>query len=54
MSIKPGAKSKVTRFDETSNLRLLQRRIKDLLAQQSLQKAVHEMKLKDLKDIDSA
>lgn len=50
MTINPIMKLKVTRFDGTSNFRLWQMRVIDLLAQQSLQKALREVKPNDMED----
>ncbi|CAJ2663689.1 unnamed protein product [Trifolium pratense] len=51
MTLNP-AKFEVARFDGTGNFGLWQRRVKDLLAQQSLQKALRETKPADMDDID--
>lgn len=51
MTINP-AKFEVARFDGTGNFGLWQRRVKDLLAQQSLQKALRETKPADMDDTD--
>ncbi|MCH97705.1 retrotransposon protein putative Ty1-copia subclass, partial [Trifolium medium] len=53
MTINP-AKFKVARFDGTGNFGLWQRRVKDLLAQQSLQKALRETKPTYMDDTDWA
>jgi hypothetical protein len=53
MTINP-AKFEVARFDGTGNFGLWQRRVKDLLAQQSLQKALRETKPADMDDTDWA
>lgn len=47
-----GAKFEVTRFDGTGNFGLWQRRVKDLLAQQSLQKALRDEKPADIATVD--
>jgi hypothetical protein len=52
MAIDSGVKFEVERFDGTGNFRLWQRRVKDLLAQQGLQKALHETKPTDMVDAD--
>lgn len=46
------AKFEVSRFDGTENFSLWQRRVKDLLAQQGLQKALCDEKLTDITTID--
>lgn len=43
-------KFEVARMDGTGNFKLMQRRVKDLLAQQNLLKALHESKLTDSVD----
>ncbi|XP_045825325.1 uncharacterized protein LOC123917602 [Trifolium pratense] len=52
MAIDSGVKFEVERFDGTGNFRLWERRVKDLLAQQGLQKALRETKPTDMADDD--
>ncbi|KAF1868194.1 hypothetical protein Lal_00018713 [Lupinus albus] len=47
MALNPGAKFKVGKFDGAGNFGLWQRRVKDVLAQQGLSKALRENKLDD-------
>ena len=46
------AKFDVMKFDGSSNFRLLQRRVKDLLVQQGMVKASYGMKPEGMADID--
>lgn len=49
-----GAKFEVARFDGTGNFGLWQRRVKNMLTQQSLQKALCETKVEEMVDADWA
>jgi hypothetical protein len=50
MAIDSGLKFKVEMFDGMDNFRLWQMRVKDLLTQQGLQKALYETKTADMMD----
>jgi hypothetical protein len=52
MAIDSGLKFKVEMFDGMDNFRLWQMRVKDLLTQQGLQKALYETKTADMMDAD--
>jgi hypothetical protein len=52
MAIDFGLKFKVEMFDGMDNFRLWQMRVKDLLTQQGLQKALYETKTADMMDAD--
>jgi hypothetical protein len=50
MAIDSGLKFKVAMFDGMDNFRLWKMRVKDLLTQQGLQKALYETKTADMMD----
>lgn len=54
MAINPEAKFEVIRFDWTCSFGLWQRRVNDILAQQSLQKMLCEKKSNDIGDTNWA
>ncbi|KAL6508621.1 hypothetical protein OROGR_023332 [Orobanche gracilis] len=52
MALNPGAEFEVGKFDGTGNFGLWQRRVKDVLAQQGLSKALRENKPVDTDQLD--
>lgn len=52
MTINPSVKFEVKKLNGMSNFRLWKMRVKDMLAQQTLHKKLHETKPTDVHDID--